>query len=183
MPINSKSKGNRFELKVAKAVRAALRLSAKECYRAPASGGHLALSSAMPGDIQFHPAIAEKLKLSIECKHVAEARLSQLFKDSSKDFWGKCLAQAERDAAKVPGWQPILIARVEREDYVVTRNEFYATSKNAYARFKRNGTLYRLTTLECFLEWLEFDARSNLVQAGLQPPLLRHSPSFGPLQP
>ena len=154
--VGSKRKGARYELRIAKAFRHALGLSSESCFRTPQSGGHAQFEGA---DITFRGP-AERLRLSVECKHVAAARLSHLLRADppAGELWTRWLEQAT-DAAGNEG-RPILVARVARRDMAVVRaNTLPLRPEAPRLQFRRVGWIWELAELEHVLnalriEWL-----------------------------
>ena len=150
--INSRAKGANYERKVVNIFKEELGLMKSDCFRTPMSGGHMAVSQFLPGDVQFRPDLAEALKISIECKYHNTAKLEHLFRVNADDYWSKWLEQAERDAAKAR-FDPVLVARVGRVDLAITRIPFNAHRESCLT-FKRGSKTYQATKLDCFLRFI-----------------------------
>ena len=63
---NSRGKGSSFERKVAAMVATAFRVSKRDIYRTPLSGGH---PFADKGDLTISPELRKRFGFCVECKH------------------------------------------------------------------------------------------------------------------
>lgn len=127
--INSKAKGNRFELDTCKALsRWMTRGDRTDLFaRNVISGGSFTKAqkdgqiAGLPGDIMAnHPDAFRFLKLfAVECKHKASLQLEQFFFDAAKQsFLWKTYLGTEAQAAKLGMW-PMVIAKQNRRETIM----------------------------------------------------------------
>jgi len=142
--INSRSKGNRFERKIAKLLNE--RFETKEFCRTPGSGAFGTTHTSLPTHIKVHGDLItpEKFRFVVECKSGYKVELDDLFKKDSQ-FW-KFIAQAKRDSETANKPWILIYEKTRRKAIVVTEEKIRL--KN---RVTLPGNCY-MYTLEEFLK-------------------------------
>lgn len=158
--MNSKRKGNRFELKIAKSLSDILGV---KFHRVPCSGGlHWASDNRVTGDIV--PPVGYDWPYSIECKdRIAALDVHALLSGTSPLFdWYE---QAEEDASRSTGMScPVVVFNVPRKGIYCAMMEDCAPISGGpkiVVPYSRNQRRERLWIMH-FFDWLEAVAEEQV---------------------